>query len=63
MGTAEGSPDPHCDEDNNVYKYMDLNYIFNEVMDMMIDKLDLNYIGETVDNTSLQKKGHGLGFK
>lgn len=56
MGGVEGSLDPHCNEGNDKEKDMGLHNILNESMYMLIDKSDLNNIGETVDNRFWQKR-------
>lgn len=60
-GSVEGSPDPQCNEENDVNEYMGLNNILNEDMDMIIDNLYLNNIGETVETTLRGLNGHVIG--
>lgn len=48
---------------NDLDEYVDLNNIFNEIMDIITDKRDLKNIGEIVDTTLQRENGHLIGFK
>lgn len=55
-GAMHGSSDHQGNEANDADEHMWLNKILNETNDLIVDKVDLKRIGETVDTEFWRKK-------